>query len=77
MALGAAHSGLGVDAALGVRAYSINDKIRIRIVAREAGQYRSASCPAGDLSEKLADLVFYYLGHRFDFDVELALDPPS
>ena len=33
MALGARHSGLGVDAALGVRAYSINDKIRIGIIA--------------------------------------------
>jgi type VI secretion system protein ImpH len=72
MALGARHSGLGVDAALGVRAYSINDKIRIRIVAKSLEQYRRL-LPAGDLSEILTDLVFYYLGHRFEFDVELGL----
>ena len=30
--------------------------------------------PAGELSEILTDLVFYYLGHRFEFDVELGLD---
>ena len=48
-ALGARHSGLGVDASLGVMAYSINDKIRIRIVAADLAQYRSscrrATCP--------------------------------
>jgi type VI secretion system protein ImpH len=72
MALGARHSGLGVDAALGVRAYSINDKIRLRITAKSLEQYRRL-LPAGDLSEILADLIFHYLGHRFDFDVELGL----
>lgn len=73
MSLGATHSGLGVDAALGVRAYSINDKIRIRIVAESLDQYRKF-LPTGELSDKLTDLVFHYIGHRFDFDVELALD---
>ena len=80
MTLGDRHSGLGVDSAIGVRAYSINDKIRIRIVASSLEQYRKF-LPSGELSEKLTDLVFYYLGHRFDFDVELALDaelaPPA
>ncbi len=80
MALGARHSGLGVDAALGVRAYSINDKIRIGIIATNLEQYRRL-LPGGDLSEILTDLVFYYLGHRFEFDVELGLDaelaPPA
>ncbi|MDQ6434711.1 type VI secretion system baseplate subunit TssG [Mesorhizobium sp. LHD-90] len=73
MALGSRHSGLGVDAALGVRAYSINDKIRIRITATSLEQYKRL-LPAGELSEILTDLVFYYLGHRFEFDVELGLD---
>jgi len=79
-ALGTAHSALGVDSAVGVRAYSINDKIRIRIASRSLEQYRRF-LPSGDLSEKLTDLVFHYLGHRFDFDVELGLDarlaPPA
>lgn len=73
MALGSQHSLLGSDAALGQRAYSINDKIRISIRATSLEQYRRF-LPSGDLSEKLTDLVFYYLGHRFDFDVELGLD---
>jgi type VI secretion system protein ImpH len=80
MGLGSRHSGLGVDAALGVRAYSINDKIRIGIIATSLEQYRRL-LPGGDLSEILTDLVFYYLGHRFEFDVELGLDashaPPA
>jgi type VI secretion system protein ImpH len=73
MALGGARSTLGEDAALGIRAYSINDKIRIRITASSLDQYK-AFLPSGELSETLTDLVFQYLGHRFDFDVELGLD---
>ena len=46
MALGTARSGLGVDAALGVRAYSINDKIRIRIKTRSLRAV-SAAAPVG------------------------------
>jgi type VI secretion system protein ImpH len=80
MTLGARHCGLGVEAALGLRAYSINDKIRIRVTADSLGQYRRF-LPGGDLSDILADLVFHYLGHRYDFDVELGLDrrlaPPA
>jgi type VI secretion system protein ImpH len=72
-ALGSRNSGLGVDAALGIRAYSINDRIRIRVTADSLERYRRF-LPGGDLSERLADLVFYYLGHRCDFDVEVGLD---
>ena len=78
--LGSRNTGLGVDAALGIRAYSINDKIRIRVTADSLARYRRF-LPGGDLSEQLADLVFYYLGHRCDFDVEVGLDarlaPPA
>ncbi len=72
MALGSHGGSLGSDAVLGTRAYSINDKIRIRIDATTLEQYKRF-LPTGDLSEKLTDLVFFYLGHRFDFDVELGL----
>lgn len=72
MALGAHGGSLGSDAVLGNRAFSINDKIRISIDASTLEQYRRF-LPTGDLSEKLTDLVFFYLGHRFDFDVELGL----
>lgn len=72
MRLGAEGSTLGVDACLGGRAYSINEKIRVCIKARSIDQYRDF-LPSGPLSEKLTDLIFFYLGHRFEFDVELAL----
>ena len=72
MALGTNGSSLGVDTFLGMRAYSINDKIRIGIKTTTLEQYRTF-LPSGGLSERLADLVFYYLGHRFDFDVQLSL----
>lgn len=72
MALGSRGGSLGSDAVLGIRAYGINEKIRIRIDAISLEQYRRF-LPTGDLSEKLTDLVFFYLGHRYDFDVELGL----
>ncbi|WEX10869.1 type VI secretion system baseplate subunit TssG [Chelativorans sp. AA-79] len=72
LALGTMGSTLGQDTFLGSRAYSINDKIRIRIAAKNLEQYRKF-LPGGNLSDQLADLVFFYIGHRFDFDVELAL----
>lgn len=72
MALGTAGSSLGTDTFLGQRARSINDKFRIRIAANDLEQYRQF-LPGGGLSEKLADLVFFYIGHRFEFDVELGL----
>lgn len=72
MTLGLAASSLGEDTFLGVRSYSINDKFRIRISTNNLEQYRKF-LPGGRLSEQLADLVFFYIGHRFDFDIELGL----
>ncbi|MCV0396004.1 MAG: type VI secretion system baseplate subunit TssG [Rhizobiaceae bacterium] len=72
LALGAAGSALGVDALLGSRAYSINDKIRISIDARDLEQYKKF-LPTGELFDNLTDLVFFYIGHRYEFDVQLSL----
>jgi type VI secretion system protein ImpH len=72
MALGVAGSSLGQDTFLGMRAYSINEKFRVRIAANDLQQYRKF-LPGGELSDQLTDLVFFYIGHRFDFDVELGL----
>ena len=69
---------LGTEAALGVgtyvgeRVYSINEKICILIGARDLRQYRQF-LPTGELSDQLTDLVFFYIGHRFEFDVRLSL----
>lgn len=71
-AIGRQGSTLGVDSFVGTRAYSINDKIRVRIVAGTLEEYRNF-LPSGARFENLVDLVFFYVGHRADFDMELAL----
>lgn len=71
-AVGRQAAALGVDSFVGTRAYSINDKIRVRISTDTLHQYR-AFLPSGDRFESLVDLIFFYLGHRADFDVELGL----
>lgn len=63
---------LGVDTFLGNRAYSINEKICVVIRAKDLAQYRMF-LPNGSMSDNLTDLVFFYIGHRFEFDVKLAL----
>jgi type VI secretion system protein ImpH len=72
MALGAQGSSLGVDTFLGERAYSINDKFRINIRTSSLEEYMRL-LPNEPAAAKLRDLVFFYLGHRFEYDVELAL----
>jgi len=71
-ALGMAGCGLGQDAVIGQRAYSINDKFRISIKAYSLEQYRRY-LPSGDLSDPLTDLIFFYIGHQFEYDVQLSL----
>jgi type VI secretion system protein ImpH len=72
MAVGQNGSALGVDAVLGVRSYSIGDKFRINIKTTSLEQYRSL-LPGSMLAEQLADLVFYDIGYRYEYDVELSL----
>lgn len=70
--LGQGHCTLGSDALVGASVYSVEDKFRLRIVARDMEQFRRF-LPNGDLCEPLADAVFFYLGEQFEWDVELAL----
>ncbi len=70
--LGAEGVTLGVDTYLGSRVYSINDKICIAIKARDLAEYRKF-LPRGTMFDKLTDLVFFYIGHRLEFDVKLLL----
>jgi type VI secretion system protein ImpH len=72
LALGQAGSTLGGDAFVGGRVYSICDKIRVKIRASSLDQYLRF-LPKGDLSDKLADLIFFYIGFRFEFDVQLSI----
>jgi type VI secretion system protein ImpH len=70
--LGQPGSALGGGAALGSRSYSINDKLRIVIRTRSLAEYRGF-LPGQANANRLADLVFFYIGHRLEFDVKLAL----
>lgn len=70
--LGHGHCTLGGDALVGASVYSVEDKFRVCIVARDMEQFRRF-LPEGDLCEPLADAVFFYLGEQFEWDVELAL----
>jgi type VI secretion system protein ImpH len=63
---------LGLGTYLGDRVYSINEKICILIKARDLRHYRQF-LPTGELSDQLTDLVFFYIGHRFEFDVRLSV----
>lgn len=70
--IGAAHCTLGGDALLGASVYSVEDKFRVKIVARDLKQFERF-LPKGDRCEPLADAVFFHLGDQFEWDVELAL----
>jgi type VI secretion system protein ImpH len=70
--LGGRHNALGVDALLGGRIFSVQDKIRVRIYTKDLKQYLRF-LPTGDLCEALADLVFFYNGEQLDWDAELAI----
>lgn len=72
MALGARGSALGVDTFVGSRAYSINDKFRVTIKTTSLEQY-TGLLPNAQMADNLADLVFFHVGYRFEYDVELSL----
>ena len=70
--MGKKNSALGQDMLVGGGVYSVEDKIRIRIYARDLAEFEKY-LPSGRLCEQLTDAVFFYLGDEFDWDVELAL----
>lgn len=70
--LGKSHAGLGVDAMLGASVFSVQDKFRVRIYAKDLATYERF-LPTGDHCEPLGDAVFFYVGEQLDWDVELAI----
>lgn len=63
---------LGQDVYLGARLQSVNEKVCIHLVLPDADHYR-AFLPGADSHNRLADLVFWYLGKCVDVDLSLAL----
>ncbi len=74
--LGARNSGLGSDLLVGKAAFSVQDKFRVRIFVEDLETYRRF-LPEGETCEKLVDLVYFYIGDEFEWDVELALPAPK
>jgi|GEM_PF-169883 len=68
---------LGLDTIVGDRVYSVSDKIRIRIFTRSLEEYRKFLPPTrtkpNPWTEKLFDLIDFYLGLEVEYEIELAL----
>ena len=66
------HCSLGRDMMLGSAVYSVQDKFRIRVFARDLRQFE-AFLPDGAFCDRLADAIYHYLGELLDYDVEIAI----
>jgi type VI secretion system protein ImpH len=63
---------LGIDVVVGERVWDIQSKFRIRVGPLNYDQF-SHLMPNGDALEPLCDLVRFYAGPQFDFDVQVVL----
>lgn len=68
---------LGRDTIVGAKIYSVSDKIRIRIYTENLDEYRKFLPPTrtkpNPWTEKLFDLIDFYLGLELEYEIELAL----
>jgi type VI secretion system protein ImpH len=68
---------LGADTIVGSKVYSVSDKIRIRIFTHTLEEYRKFLPPTrikpNPWTEKLFDLIDFYLGLEIEYEIELAL----
>jgi hypothetical protein len=72
--LGRKLANLGQDLLLGSSVLSVEDKFRLRVYVRDFAQYEQfLPTETPNLSEPLADAVFFYIGDELDWDVELAI----
>jgi type VI secretion system protein ImpH len=72
--LGGKHSALGKTLLLGASVFSVEEKFRVRIYVKDFAQYeRFLPTRDRNLSEPLADAIFFYIGDELDWDVELAI----
>jgi type VI secretion system protein ImpH len=63
---------LGGDSIIGKAAYSLKDKFRIRLEANDLAEFETF-LPDGKHFEPLADIIRFYLGDTFIYDVEIGL----
>lgn len=70
--LGGQAASLGQQTYLGSRVQSVGEKIRLSIRARDLADYRRY-LPGQPAYQRLADIVFWYLGKSYDVEVALSL----
>ncbi|MFT4132241.1 type VI secretion system baseplate subunit TssG [Labrys sp. (in: a-proteobacteria)] len=70
--LAAGSCALGVDSIIGRSAYSLKDKFRIRLEVANLDELETF-LPDGLHFEPLADIIRFYLGETFIYDVEFGL----
>lgn len=70
--LGARNSGLGSDLLVGLASFDVQSKFRICIFVADLGAY-TGFLPEAINCNRLVELVYFYLGDQFEWDVELAL----
>jgi type VI secretion system protein ImpH len=70
--LGKANARVGNEILVGSSVFSVQDKIRIRIFAKNMREYVQF-LPTGDRCEPLADIVYFYIGDELEWEVELAI----
>ena len=57
---------------LGESAFTVSDKFRIRVYARDFAHYEQF-LPGAPLADQIADAVYAYVGDEFDWELELAI----
>jgi type VI secretion system protein ImpH len=70
--LGQCQSRLGHDMIVGSAVFSVQDKVRIRVFAKDLPQYLDF-LPSGRLCDELLDAIEFYIGDETEWDIELAL----
>lgn len=78
--MGQANCGLGSEILVGGSVFSVQDRFRLCILVGSIEQYRGflppgtkPGQPAGRHCEPLVDLVYFYVGDTFEWDLELAI----
>jgi type VI secretion system protein ImpH len=70
--LGAGSCMLSGDAFVGKRVFSINERIRVKILCDSQQQYENF-LPVGAEYKRLTDLIFFYLGYRQEVEIQLGI----
>ena len=70
--LGGLNASLGRDIIIGAAAYSVQDKFRIRVKVGSLEEFQEF-LPDGRHFDRLADLVYFYLGDLLEYEVQLLI----